>query len=37
MASLEEIRQIHLKKLAELKRLSIDPYPIESNQDFTLS
>src|SRR3990172_1036209 len=37
MASLEEIRQIHLKKLAELKRLSIDPYPIKSNQDFTLS
>src|SRR3972149_630684 len=36
MASLEEIRQIHLKKLDELKRLGIDPFPIKSNQDFTL-
>src|SRR3990172_5548315 len=37
MASLEEIRQIHLDKLAKLKRSGIDAYPIESNQDFTLA
>jgi len=37
MASLEEIRQIHLGKLAELKKVGLDPYPIESHQDFTLA
>jgi lysyl-tRNA synthetase class 2 len=37
MASLEEIRQIHLQKLADLKKAGFDPYPIESNQDFTLA
>jgi lysyl-tRNA synthetase class 2 len=37
MASLEEIRQSHLKKLELLKDAGIDPYPIESNQDFTLA
>src|SRR3989304_4833707 len=37
MASLEEIRQIHLGKLAELKKVGLDLYPIESHQDFTLA
>jgi lysyl-tRNA synthetase class 2 len=37
MASLEEIRSIRLKKLEILRKKGIDPYPIDSRQDYELS
>ncbi len=37
MASLEEIRQARLEKLALLKKNGMNPYPAESQRDFSLS
>ncbi len=36
MASLEEIRQIRLQKLALLKKGGMDPYPADSNQEIEI-
>ncbi len=37
MSTIDEIRENRLKKLSELKEKGIDPYPIESKQDYTLA
>ncbi|OGI69972.1 lysine--tRNA ligase [Candidatus Nomurabacteria bacterium RIFCSPHIGHO2_01_FULL_42_16] len=36
MSSIEEIRKVRLEKLEALRKNGIDPYPIDSNQEFTL-
>src|SRR3990172_3909057 len=36
MSSIEEIRKVRLEKMETLRAKGIDPYPIESNQEFTL-
>jgi lysyl-tRNA synthetase class 2 len=37
MASLEEIRKNRLQKLEQLRKAGVDPYPISSNVEMTLS
>lgn len=36
MASPEELRAVRLKKIEELKRLGIDPYPAKARRDMTI-
>lgn len=36
MSSIEEIRKVRLEKMEALKKSGIEPYPIDSNQEFTL-
>ena len=36
MASLEEIKEIRLKKLNKLREVGVDPYPAKVSRDFDL-